>query len=142
MKSIASAVWTGGLKDGKGLVSAGNNAFHDVPYDFGKRFEGAAGPGTTPEELIAAAHSACFSMALSAELGKAGFPPQRIATKATVTLEPVDGKPTVSESHLELSAQVPNIDAAKFAEIAAAAKAGCPISRLLNTKVSLDAKLA
>jgi osmotically inducible protein OsmC len=141
MKSIASAVWTGGLKDGKGLVSGGNNAFRDVPYDFGKRFEGAAGPGTTPEELIAAAHAGCFSMALSGELGKAGFTPTRIATKATVTIEPVDGKATVSESHLELSAQVPNIDAAKFAELAAAAKAGCPISRLLNTKITLDAKL-
>ena len=141
MKSIATAVWKGGLKDGKGTISAGNNAFHDVPYDFGKRFEGAAGPGTTPEELIASAHAGCFSMALSAELGKAGFAPERIATRATVTLEPVDGKATVIESRLETNAKVPGIDAAKFAEIAAGAKAGCPISRLLNTRITLEAKL-
>jgi osmotically inducible protein OsmC len=141
MKSVATAIWNGGLKDGKGSLSAGNHSFLDVPYDFGKRFEGAAGPGTTPEELIAAAHAGCFSMAFSGELGKAGFKPERITTRATVTLEPVEGKPTVSESRLEMSAKVPGIDAAKFAEIAAGAKAGCPISRLLNTKITLDAKL-
>ncbi len=141
MKSSAKAVWTGGLKDGKGVLDSTTGAFAQLPYDFGKRFEGAAGPGTTPEELIAAAHAGCFSMAFSAELGKAGFPPTRISTTATVTLEPVDGKPTVSASHLETTAVVPGIDAAKFAEIAAGAKAGCPISRLLNTNISLDAKL-
>jgi osmotically inducible protein OsmC len=140
-KSSASAVWTGGLKDGKGTVSAGNGAFSSVAYDFGKRFEGTAGPGTTPEELVAAAHAGCFSMAFSAELGKAGFTPERISTTATVTLEPVDGKATVSASHLVMKAKVPGIDAAKFQEIAAGAKAGCPISRLLNTTISLDASL-
>lgn len=141
MKSNATAVWTGGLKDGKGTLSAGTNSFQGMPYDFGKRFEGTAGPGTTPEELIAAAHAGCFSMAFSGELTKSGFTAERITTRATVTLEPVDGKPTVSASHLEMSARIPAIDAAKFAELAANAKAGCPISRLLNTKISLDAKL-
>jgi osmotically inducible protein OsmC len=141
MKSMATAVWQGGLKDGKGAVTAGNGAFHDTPYNFGKRFEGAAGAGTTPEEMIAAAHASCFSMAFSADLGKAGFTPVRVTTKSTVTLEPVDGKATVSLSHLEMTAKVPGIDAARFAEIAAGAKAGCPISRLLNTKIELTATL-
>ena len=141
MKSTATAVWNGGLKDGKGTVSAGNSAFLDTPYNFGKRFEGTAGAGTTPEELIAAAHAGCFSMAFSGELGKAGFTADRIVTKATVTIEPVDGKPTVSSSHLEMTARIPGIDAAKFAELAAGAKAGCPISRLLSTNITLDARL-
>lgn len=141
MKSKAKAVWTGGLKDGKGVLDSTTGSFTQLPYDFAKRFESAAGPGTTPEELIAAAHAGCFSMAFSAELGRAGFPPTRITTTATVTLEPVEGKPTVTASHLETSALVPGIDAAKFAEIAAGAKAGCVISRLLNTNISLDAKL-
>ncbi len=141
MKSKAKAVWTGGLKDGKGVLDATTGTFTQLPYDFGKRFESADGPGTTPEELIAAAHAGCFSMALSGELGKAGFPPTSITTTATVTLEPVDGKQTVSASHLETSVVAPGIDAAKFAEVAAGAKAGCPISRLLNTNISLDAKL-
>lgn len=142
MKSLASAVWNGGLKDGKGTVSSGNGAFTAVPYNFGKRFEGAAGPGTTPEELIAAAHAGCFAMASSAELGKAGFTPTELAVKATVTLEFVEGKPTVTASHLEMAAKIPGIDGAKFQEIVGGAKAGCPISRLLNAKITLDAKLA
>jgi osmotically inducible protein OsmC len=140
MKSTASAVWEGGLKDGKGRLSATSGVFDQTPYTFAKRFEGA-GTGTTPEELIAAAHSGCFAMALSAELGKAGFTPQRLSVKATVTLEPVDGKPTVSSSALELEGSVPGIDDAKFQEVAAAAKAGCPVSRLLNTNITLTAKL-
>ena len=142
MNSIASAVWTGDLKSGKGIVSAANAAFADVPYTFAKRFEGAAGAGTTPEELIAAAHSACFAMASSAELTKAGFTPVQLNVKATVTLEPVDGKSTVTKSHLELTAQSPGIDDARFQEIVAGAKAGCPISRLLKAEITLAAKLA
>jgi osmotically inducible protein OsmC len=141
MKSTATAVWTGGLKDGKGMIGGATGAFHDLPYDFGKRFEGAAGPGTTPEELVAAAHAGCFAMAFSAELGKAGFTPERVTAKATVTLEPVAGIPTVSASHLEMSAKIPGIDRAKFDEIAAGAKAGCPVSRLLTAKITLDATL-
>lgn len=140
MKSTASAVWTGSLKEGAGKLSTGSGAFNDSPYTFAKRFEGA-GAGTTPEELIAAAHSGCFAMATSAELGKAGFTPTKLSVKATVTLEPVDGKPTVSSSALELEATIPGIDDAKFQEIAAGAKAGCPISRLLNANITLVAKL-
>jgi osmotically inducible protein OsmC len=140
MKSTASAVWTGSLKEGAGKLSTASGAFNDSPYTFAKRFEGA-GAGTTPEELIAAAHSGCFAMATSAELGKAGFTPTKLSVKATVTLEPVDGKPTVSTSALELEATIPGIDDAKFQEIAAGAKAGCPISRLLNTNITLVAKL-
>lgn len=140
MKSTASAVWEGGLKDGKGKLSSGSGAFSDSPYTFAKRFEGA-GAGTTPEELIAAAHSGCFAMATSGELNKAGFTPTRLSVKATVTLEPVDGMPTVSTSALELEAVIPGIDDAKFQELAAAAKAGCPISRLLHTNITLTAKL-
>jgi osmotically inducible protein OsmC len=142
MKSTATAVWNGGLKDGKGKLTGGTAAFTDLAYDFGKRFEGATTPGTTPEELIGAAHAGCYSMALSGGINAAGFTPTSITTKATVTLEPVDGKPTVSSSHLEVTAVVPGMDAAKFAEVAEATKGGCPISRALNTKISLDAKLA
>lgn len=141
MKSNATAVWSGGLKDGKGKITAASGAFSDTPYDFGKRFETATGPGTTPEELVAAAHAGCFAMAFSGELGKAGFTPERITARATVTLEPVDGKQTVSSSHLEMSAKIPGIDRARFDEIAADAKAGCPISRLLSAKITLDARL-
>jgi len=141
MNSIATAVWSGGLKDGKGTLSAAGGAFQSVPYDFRKRFEGSSAPGTTPEELIAAAHSGCYAMALSGSLGTAGFTASRISVRATVTLVPVDGKPTVTESHLEVRAAVPGLDAAKFATLADETKAGCPISRLLSTKITLDAKL-
>lgn len=139
--SSATAVWEGSLKEGKGQVSTASGAFTDSPYTFAKRFE-SAGAGTTPEELIASAHAGCFAMATSAELGKAGFTPTRLSVKATVTLEPVDGKPTVSTSALELEAVIPGIDDAQFQTIAAGAKAGCPISRLLNTNITLTAKLA
>ena len=141
MKSTASAVWEGGLKDGKGQLTAATGIFNATPYTFAKRFEGAGG-GTTPEELIAAAHAGCFAMATSGELGKAGFPPTRLSVKATVTMEPVDGKQTVTTSALELEAVVPGIDEAKFQELTAAAKAGCPISRLLKANITLPAKLA
>jgi osmotically inducible protein OsmC len=141
MKSTAAAVWEGGLKDGKGKLTSGSGSFTDTPYTFAKRFEGTGG-GTTPEELIAAAHAGCFAMATSGELNKAGFAPTRLSVKATVTLEPVDGKPTVSSSALELEAVIPGIDDAKFQELAGNAKAGCPISRLLKTNVTLTAKLA
>lgn len=140
MKSIASAVWEGSLREGKGRLTSGSAAFADLPYSFARRFEGT-GAGTTPEELIGAAHAGCFAMALSGELGKAGFTPTRLSVKATVTLEPVEGKPTVSASALELEASIPGIDATKFQELANAAKAGCVISRLLRTNISLTAKL-
>ena len=122
-------------------MTASTGAFTATPYTFAKRFESTGG-GTTPEELIAAAHAGCFAMASSAELGKAGFTPTRLSVKATVTLEPVDGKPTVSTSALELEAVIPGIDNATFQTIVGGAKVGCPISRLLNTNITLTAKLA
>ncbi len=139
MKRKASAVWRGGLKDGKGSISTGSGVLAETQYSFSTRFE--SGIGTNPEELIAAAHAGCFSMAFSAELGKAGFTPEAIHTTATITLEKTDAGFTVTESHLDTTAKIPGIDEAKFMAIANGAKAGCPISRLLNTKIILDAKL-
>jgi len=138
--SSASAVWEGGLKTGKGTFSAGSKAFQG-PYTFATRFEGAA--GTNPEELIAAAHAACLSMALSAELEKAGNPVTRIATKASCTLETVGGKPTISKMRLEVRGKVPGLDQAGFQKAAEGAKANCPVSRALmnNVAFELDAKL-
>jgi lipoyl-dependent peroxiredoxin len=139
MQRKASAVWQGDLKSGKGKISTESGTLKDTQYSFSTRFEN--GVGTNPEELIAAAHAGCFSMALSAELGKAGFTATSINTTATVTMEKTDAGFTVTESHLDLVAKVPNVDQATFTTIANGAKAGCPISRLLNAKVSLDAKL-
>ncbi|TMQ70736.1 MAG: OsmC family protein [Candidatus Eisenbacteria bacterium] len=135
----ASAVWQGDLKSGKGTMTAPSGVMTNAAYSFATRFEEA--PGTNPEELIAAAHAGCFSMALSAELGKAGLTPERVATVAAVTLETVDGKPTVTKSHLTVRAKVPGADNAKFLEIAGGAKAGCPISRLLKAEITMDAAL-
>jgi osmotically inducible protein OsmC len=120
-------------------MSTQSGALKDAAYSFVTRFEDK--PGSNPEELIAAAHAGCFSMAFSAELGKAGLTPESVETTAEVTLEPVDGKPTVSRSHLRTRARVPGADQAKFDAAAAAAKAGCPISRLLNTNITLEATL-
>ena len=140
MKRSANAVWNGSLKEGKGTLTAPGGALKNTPYSFGMRFENA--PGTNPEELVAAAHAGCFAMALSAELGKAGFTPDQLDASAEVSLENVEGKGwTVTSSHLTLKAKIPKIDAAKFNEIANGAKAGCPISKLLNAKITLDAKL-
>lgn len=141
MKSTATAVWTGGIKDGKGLLAAGTGSFTNLPYDFGKRFEGTSTPGTTPEELIAAAHAGCYAMALSGGLGGAGFTAEKISVKATVTIDRVDGKPTVTSSALVVAARVPGMDAAKFAAVAEDTRTGCPISRLLKAELSLEAKL-
>ena len=137
----ASAVWQGDLKGGKGTISTPSGviketAFSDIAYSFSTRFEDKH--GTNPEELIAAAHAACFSMALSAELGNAGLHPQRVEATAAITLDKVNGKPTITKSHLTVKAIVPGADHAKFLEIANGAKAGCPISRLLNTKITLE----
>jgi lipoyl-dependent peroxiredoxin len=139
MKRKASAVWHGGLKDGKGSISTESGVLKQTQYSFSMRFEN--GIGTNPEELIAAAHAGCFSMAFSAELGRAGFTPESIFTTATVTLDKTDAGFTVTESNLEMTAKIPGIDEEKFTAIANGAKAGCPISRLLNAKVTLDAKL-
>src|ERR1700678_4709473 len=123
MKRNASAVWHGNLKSGKGTLSTDSTVLKDTQYSFGSRFE--KGVGTNPEELIAAAHAGCFTMALSAELGKAGFTPDSIETTAVVTLDLHD-KPTVTKIHLTTKAKIPTIDKAKFEEIAAGAKKGCP----------------
>jgi len=139
MKRNASAHWEGGLKDGKGTISTESGVLSGTPYSFGTRFEN--GKGTNPEELIGAAHAGCFSMALSGQLGAAGMTAQSIDTTATVTLEKLDAGFTVTEVHLKLVAKIPGADKAAFETAAANAKAGCPISRLLNAKITLDAQL-
>ena len=139
MKRSASAGWKGGLKDGKGTVSTGTGVLSNVPYTFKTRFEHEK--GTIPEELVAAAHAACFSMALSLFMANEGLTPESIDTTATVSFDNVNGAWTVTSSHLETKVKSPNADPAKFQKAAEGAKAGCPISRLLNTSISLDAKL-
>ena len=139
MKRKASAVWKGGLKDGKGTVSTESGVLSNAQYSFGTRFE--SGKGTNPEELIAAAHAGCFSMALSAELGKVNLKPESISTTATITLDMLPTGPTITSSHLETTVKIPGADKAVFDKAASDAKAGCPISRLLNTKISMEAKL-
>jgi osmotically inducible protein OsmC len=139
MKRTASAVWLGNLKQGSGTVSTGNGALKNTPYSFSSRFENGA--GTNPEELIAAAHAGCFTMATSASLGRAGLTPERLSTEATLTLEQVQGSWTITTIHLQLTGRVPGISQEKFAEIAADAKANCPVSRLLKAEITLDAKL-
>ncbi len=140
MKRSASAVWQGNLKQGRGVLSSDSGVLKDTAYSFATRFE--TSPGTNPEELIAAAHAGCFSMAFSAELGKAGFTPDRVATTAGVSLDMINGNPTITRIHLEMTAKIPGIDQAKFEEISKAAKAGCPVSRLLTgAEITLSAKL-
>jgi osmotically inducible protein OsmC len=136
----ASAIWRGTLKEGKGTLSSGSGTLSNVPYDYKQRFEEA--PGTNPEELIAAAHASCFSMALSADLTKAGQTVDSVETKATLTFEPKDGKPTITKIHLETVGKVPGISSDDFVKAAQGAKANCPISRVLNTEITLDAKLS
>ena len=140
MKRTASAVWNGTLKEGKGTLTAPGGALNKTPYTFSARFENS--PGTNPEELIAAAHAGCFAMALSGQLGAAGFKPDQLDATADVSLENLGEKGwTVTASHLTLKAKVPGIDAAKFTELANKAKTGCPISKLLNANITLDAQL-
>jgi osmotically inducible protein OsmC len=139
MKRTASAAWSGDLKQGKGSVTTQSGLLKDSPYSFTTRFENGA--GTNPEELIAAAHAGCFTMATAAALGRAGFTPDKLATTASLTLEQVSGNWTITTVDLQMTAKVPGIDAKKFQEIAADAKANCPVSRVLNAKISLDAKL-
>jgi osmotically inducible protein OsmC len=139
MQRTASAIWKGGLKDGKGTVSTASGVLSNTQYSFGTRFE--QGTGTNPEELIAAAHAGCFAMALSAQLGEAGLVAETIEVSARVTLEKVAAGWTVTKSHLELAAKIPGADAAAFEKAAQNAKAGCPISRLLNAEITLSAKL-
>src|ERR1700756_1822585 len=139
MQRKASAVWKGGLKDGKGTVSATSGVLSNTPYSFRTRFEDTL--GTNPEELIAAAHAACFSMALSAQLGSANLTPESINTNVTLTLEKLDSGWTITESHLDVVGRVPGADAATFQKYAEAAEKGCPVSKVLNAKISMTAKL-
>jgi len=139
MKRKASAVWNGGLKDGKGSISTESGVLKDTQYSFSTRFEN--GIGTNPEELIAAAHAGCFTMALSAQLGGASLRPERISTTATVTLEKLEAGWTLTAVHLDVSARVPTASAAAFETAAKNAKAGCPISRVLNATITMDARL-
>jgi len=139
MERKASAVWKGGLKDGKGEFSAPSGVFSHVPYSFTTRFENA--PGTNPEELIAAAHAACFSMALSAQLGALNLPPESISTSANLKMEKLDAGWAITTIHLEVHAKVPKADERAFQQAAENAKAGCPVSKVLNAKITMSAKL-
>ena len=139
MESKASAVWKGNLKGGSGAISSASGGLSDTAYTFATRFEGSA--GTNPEELIAAAHAGCFSMALSAQLGEAGLTPDHVTTTATVTLEMLDSGPTVTTIHLEVTARVPGASQSAFDTAANNAKTGCPISKLMNATISMNAVL-
>jgi osmotically inducible protein OsmC len=139
MQTYGSAAWQGGIKDGKGAISTKSGALKDYPYGFSSRFEGK--PGTNPEELIGAAHAGCFTMALSLILGEAQLTAEHMETKADVTLEKVADGFGITAVHLTLRAKVPGADPAKFEELAGKAKAGCPVSKLLNAKITLDAAL-
>ena len=142
MASKASAVWTGSLKEGKGTISTATGVLNNANYSFASRFEGAT-TGTTPEELIAAAHASCFSMALGAQLGGAGLTPERIETQAAVTLAKVGDGFSITKISLTTTAKVPGASQEAFNTAASNAKAGCPISKLFanNTQIELDAKL-
>lgn len=139
IKRNASAQWNGGLKDGKGTISTDSGVLQNVQYSFSTRFED--GIGTNPEELIAAAHAGCFSMALSGQLTNAGKPPESVRTKATVSMEKTDAGFTITAVHLDVVAKVPGIDQAGFDTAANNAKAGCPISRLLKAEITMTATL-
>jgi osmotically inducible protein OsmC len=140
MKRSASAVWNGGLKDGKGTISTQSGVLEKTQYSFSTRFE--EGKGTNPEELIAAAHAGCFTMALSAQLGTAGKTAESIETEATVTLDKTDAGFTITAVHLKVRAKVPNTDPTEFNKAAEAAKAGCPVSRVLKAEITMETRLA
>ena len=139
MKKTASAVWKGGLKDGIGTISTESRVLSNAPYGFKARFED--GPGTNPEELLGAAHAGCFSMALSAQLGEAKMTAESIRTTATVTLDKVEGGFSITAVHLDLTAKIPGANRQAFEAAANKAKTGCPLSKVLNAKITLDAKL-
>ena len=139
MRRHASAVWHGDLKSGKGTISSESGVLRDQAYAFKTRFESE--PGTNPEELIAAAHAGCFSMAFSHELASAGLKPESVATKATVTLDQVEGGFAITKVHLDVAAKVPGVDRAQFDQIANAAKTGCPVSKVLNAQITMTAVL-
>ena len=140
MKRTGSAVWKGDLKQGKGTVSTASGVLKDTQYSFATRFENGA--GTNPEELIAAAHAGCFSMALSAQLGTMGITPEAIETTATVSLDKQDSGFAITAVHLEVTARIPGGDKSKFEQAAKNAKEGCPVSKVLNAKITMNARLA
>jgi len=140
MQRNASAHWSGGLKDGKGTITTASGTLKNTPYSFSTRFESQ--PGTNPEELIAAAHAGCFTMALSAQLGNAGMTAQALDTTATVTLEKQESGFAITAVHLLVKATIPGADKAKFDQAAKNAKEGCPVSKVLNAKITMDAELA
>ena len=140
MKRTGSAVWRGGIRDGRGTVSTESGVLDGAQYSFSTRFED--GKGTNPEELLAAAHAGCFSMALSKQLNDAGFTADSINTTASVRLEKTDAGFSITKVHLDVTARVPGADAASFETAANNAKAGCPVSRLFNAEITMDAKLA
>jgi osmotically inducible protein OsmC len=139
MQRTATAVWNGGLKDGKGSITTQSGVLSESPYSFVTRFENQK--GTNPEELIAAAHAGCFTMALSAQLGTINVTPQSLRTTATVTLEKLDAGWTISKIHLDVAAKIPGISASAFESAAASAKANCPVSRLLKAEITMTAHL-
>lgn len=139
MRRSASAVWKGGFKDGKGTISTDSGVLSDTPYSFSARFE--EGKGTNPEELIAAAHAGCFSMALSGQLGQAGLTAESIRTTATVRLEKTDAGFAITSVHLDVRAKVPGADRQAFEKAANNAKAGCPVSKVLNAEITMEANL-
>jgi len=139
MQRKASAVWKGGLKDGKGSLSAPGGVLNNTQYSFTTRFENA--PGTNPEELIAAAHAGCFSMALSAQLGSGNLTPESISTTVTLSLDKLDSGWTITASHIDVVGKVPGADAATFQKYAEAAEKGCPVSKVLNAKITMNANL-
>jgi osmotically inducible protein OsmC len=139
MTTFGTAKWQGGLKDGKGWLTTKSGALSEQPYGFASRFEGK--PGTNPEELIGAAHAGCFTMALSKILGDAGFTATEMNTKAEITLEKQGDGFAITKSHLTLRAKIPGLDDAKFKELAGMAEKGCPVSKVLNAQISLDAAL-
>jgi osmotically inducible protein OsmC len=136
----ASAVWNGSLKEGKGTISTESGVLSKTQYSFSTRFEN--GSGTNPEELIAAAHAGCFSMALSAQLGNAGITPESLETTAVLTMEKLEAGFTITKVHLDVTARIPGVDKAAFEKAAAEAKAGCPISRLLKAEITMTARLS
>jgi osmotically inducible protein OsmC len=139
MKRKGSAIWRGGLRDGRGTVSSDSGVLSDTQYSFSTRFE--EGKGTNPEELIAAAHAGCFSMALSGQLGNAGLVAESIKTSAAVTLEKTDAGFSITSVHLDVVARVPDADQEAFETAANNAKTGCPVSRLLNAEITMNARL-
>jgi osmotically inducible protein OsmC len=139
MRRKASAVWKGGLKNGQGTISTDSGVLSDTQYSFSTRFE--QGGGTNPEELIAAAHAGCFSMALSGQLGDAGMTAESIRTTASVTLEKTEAGFTITAVHLEVTAKIPGAGQQAFETAANNAKAGCPVSKVLNARITMDAKL-